>query len=242
MTYCETILINKEKIPSNLDSSRLHDNGMVARKSLIRGLQSESFSGTAFQFTAFQFHAAPDLSGVLAAKASGFGRILSDAAMGALMETKKMKVLMVCLGNICRSPMAQAVLESMLGSNSAVTVDSAGCGDYHLGDPPDARARACTAARGYNLERQRARLIQPADFSDFDLILAMDRANLQWLQKHCPKGATAQIKLLMDYPRAPVDEVADPYFGAADGFEAALDTIEAGCTKLLERELLQRRT
>ena len=148
-----------------------------------------------------------------------------------------MKVLMVCLGNICRSPMAQAVLEGMLGPNATVTVDSAGCGDYHQGQAPDARARERAEARGYSMGNQRARMIQSQDFVDFDLILAMDRANLQWLQRHRPAGATAHLQRLLDYPGALVDEVTDPYFGGAAGFDRALDVIEAGCTRLIACEL-----
>lgn len=135
-----------------------------------------------------------------------------------------MRVLVVCLGNICRSPTAEAVLRHKLvqsGLGPRVEVDSAGTGSWHIGNPPDARSQRHAAARGYDLSAQRARRVAEADFHRFDFILAMDEDNLADLQRLCPEGAHAELRLFAEC------EVPDPYSGGPDGFERVLDLVEA---------------
>ncbi len=135
-----------------------------------------------------------------------------------------MKVLMVCLGNICRSPTAEAVLRAKLeaaGLAQRVVVDSAGTGNWHIGNPPDARSQRHAAKRGYDLSALRGRQVAEADFHHFDLILAMDQDNLADLQRLAPDGSShAEVRLF-----API-EVPDPYVGGAAGFERVLDLVE----------------
>jgi protein-tyrosine phosphatase len=149
-----------------------------------------------------------------------------------------LRVLMVCTGNICRSPTAEGVLRKMLGEaglHRRVEVDSAGTVDYHAGAPPDVRAQAHAAKRGYDLSRLRARKILPADFERFDLLLAMDADHVEYLRERCPAGHADRIKLLLSYaPRQPAGaEVPDPYYGAPAGFETVLDLVEEACEGLL---------
>jgi protein-tyrosine phosphatase len=147
------------------------------------------------------------------------------------------RVLMVCMGNICRSPTAEAVLRTqaaLRGMAQRVEVDSAGTHGWHAGEPPDARAQAHGARRGYDLAPLRARRVQAADFERFDLILAMDRDNLANLLELRPAAAETRVELLMRFARRhAVEEVPDPYYGAADGFERVLDLIEDACDGLL---------
>lgn len=147
------------------------------------------------------------------------------------------RVLMVCMGNICRSPTAEAVLRvqaALRGLAQRVEVDSAGTHGWHAGESPDARAQAHGARRGYDLAPLRARRVQAADFERFDLILAMDRDNLANLLELRPDGVQARVELLMRYAsRHAVDEVPDPYYGPAAGFERVLDLIEDACDGLL---------
>jgi protein-tyrosine phosphatase len=135
-----------------------------------------------------------------------------------------MKVLMVCLGNICRSPTAEAVLRAKLeaaGLAERVVVDSAGTGDWHVGSPPDARSQRHAANRGYDLSALRGRQVAEDDFHRFDLILAMDEDNLADLQRLAPESTSrAELRLFADI------EVPDPYAGGAAGFEQVLDLVE----------------
>jgi protein-tyrosine phosphatase len=150
-----------------------------------------------------------------------------------------MRVLCVCLGNICRSPTAEAVLRALAEREAPgliTTVDSAGTAAYHVGEPPDRRSIAAAHRRGYDLSPLRARRIEVADFHAFDLMLAMDRANLEALQRAAPRGARASIDLfLANAPELGVDEVPDPYYGADEGFERVLDLLESGARRLLAR-------
>jgi protein-tyrosine phosphatase len=149
------------------------------------------------------------------------------------------KILFVCLGNICRSPTAEAVLRGLAAREApelAITVDSAGTANYHPGSPPDRRSQAAARLRAYDLSPLRARQVCNADFAEFELILAMDRENLQVLEDRAPSGARGRIQLFLDYaPEQPVREVPDPYYGGTRGFEAVLDLIEAGARGLLRR-------
>ena len=150
-----------------------------------------------------------------------------------------MKILFVCLGNICRSPTAEAVMRGLAVREApelAITVDSAGTANYHPGAPPDRRAQAAARKRAYDLSQLRARQVRDADFVEFDLILAMDRNNLQELQERTPRAARAKVQLFLDYaPDQPVREVPDPYYGGSGGFETVLDLIEAAARGLLRR-------
>ena len=153
-------------------------------------------------------------------------------------------VLFVCLGNICRSPTAHGVLQHMVGARglgSLLRVDSAGTGDWHVGEPPDARTRRAAAARGYDLSALRARQVTVADFARFDHILAMDRANLAELRRLRPAGFRGELDLFLRYAtRDDVLEVPDPYHGGARGFEEVLDLVEDAAEGLLR--CLQRAT
>jgi protein-tyrosine phosphatase len=143
------------------------------------------------------------------------------------------------MGNICRSPTAEAVFRhaaSAAGLSSLVYCDSAGTHNYHIGDPPDARSIAAARRRGYDMTPLRARQVGKADFSSFDLVLAMDRQNLLWLQRLQPSSAPAQLMLYGDlHPDFAGQDVPDPYYGGAAGFERVLDMAEAVSASLLAR-------
>lgn len=132
-------------------------------------------------------------------------------------------ILCVCLGNICRSPTAQGVLQALLPD---VFVDSAGTGDWHVGDAPYGPARIAALARGYDISAQRARQVRSDDFRRFDLILAMDRNNLNDLRAMEPDDATAELSLFLAAAEGTPEDVPDPYF--TRDFEQALDLIEEG--------------
>ena len=147
-----------------------------------------------------------------------------------------MRVLFVCLGNICRSPTAEGVLRHQLqaaGLAEAVHVASAGTGDWHVGKAPDSRTCKAALARGYDLSRQRAQQVKAAHFSEYDLILAMDKSNLGNLQALRPHAASGELDLFLRRYGAALDEVPDPYYGGAEGFEQVLDLIEAACRELV---------
>jgi protein-tyrosine phosphatase len=155
----------------------------------------------------------------------------------AQKDSAAYSVLMVCMGNICRSPTAEGVLRHLVaeaGLASSVHIDSAGTLDYHVGTPPDARSQRHALRRGYDLSTQRARQVNARDFEQFDLILAMDWQNLEELQSLCPVGHAHKLRRLMEFAPAGLgDVVADPYYGGADGFETVLDHVEAGCRGLV---------
>ena len=138
---------------------------------------------------------------------------------------------MVCLGNICRSPTAEGVLRALLRQEAphlAVEVDSAGTADYHIGDAPDRRSQRAALKRGIDISSLRGRQVEPADFSRFDYILAMDEDNLRELERLRPKHARAELKLFMEYaPEAGSREVPDPYYRDAAAFEQVLDLTAA---------------
>ncbi|HXY76808.1 MAG TPA: low molecular weight protein-tyrosine-phosphatase [Steroidobacteraceae bacterium] len=148
-----------------------------------------------------------------------------------------MKILFVCLGNICRSPTTEAVLRVLAAREArelGIEVDSAGTSGYHVGSAPDARARAAAARRGYDLSAMRARIGEPGDFERFDLILAMDRENLGVLRRRAPSGAHQRLRLFLEFAEsAAVEDVPDPYYGGANGFEEVLDLVEAATRGLL---------
>jgi protein-tyrosine phosphatase len=138
------------------------------------------------------------------------------------------RILFVCSGNICRSPTAEAVLRRMVeqaGLSDQIEVDGAGTGDWHVGEPPDERAAAAAAARGIPLAGT-ARQVSAADFDDFDLIVAVDKENLELLRRIAPAGSRAELRTLADVP--------DPYYGGPDGFEHVFDVVTAACAELLD--------
>jgi protein-tyrosine phosphatase len=151
-------------------------------------------------------------------------------------------ILVVCMGNICRSPTAESVLRHKLreaGLHDVVKVDSAGTHAWHAGSPPDARSVAHAARRGYDLSDLRAREVVEADFDQFDLILAMDWDNLALLEERCPPPYRRKLGRLTEHCRlheSPV--VPDPYTGGAQGFENVLDLVEDACDGLVT--MLQR--
>ena len=147
-----------------------------------------------------------------------------------------MRILFVCLGNICRSPTAEAVLRALAAREAPelpLEVDSAGTADYHVGQPPDPRTRAAAQRRGYDLSALRARSVEAGDFERFDLILAMDRENLKALRRRAPSHAHERLRLFLEFaPDAPED-VPDPYYGGPNGFEEVLDLVETATRGLL---------
>ena len=147
-----------------------------------------------------------------------------------------MRILFVCLGNICRSPTAEGVLRHQLkaaGLQDRVEVASAGTGDWHVGKAPDARTRRAAQLRGYDLSQQRAQQVSAADFNRYDLILAMDKSNLGNLKAMQPTAAKAELDLFLRRFDGAVDEVPDPYYGGEQGFERVLDLIEHACSALV---------
>ena len=146
-------------------------------------------------------------------------------------------VLMVCMGNICRSPTAEGVLRRRVaeaGIADHVLIDSAGTHDYHVGAPPDRRSCHHAGLRGYDLTALRARQVGREDFERFDLICAMDWDNLERLGQICPAGHGSKLRRLMEFaPPGFGEEVADPYYGGSQGFETVLDHVEAACAGLL---------
>ncbi|HZV53796.1 MAG TPA: low molecular weight protein-tyrosine-phosphatase [Rhodocyclaceae bacterium] len=148
------------------------------------------------------------------------------------------KVLFVCMGNICRSPTAEGVLRvqaARAGLAGDLEIDSAGTHGYHVGAPPDVRAQKAAAKRGYNLSGLRARRVAKTDFLSYDLILAMDQDNLSLLREACPEEERHRLGLFLDYARNFAEqEVPDPYYGGPEGFERVLDLIEDASIGLIE--------
>ena len=148
------------------------------------------------------------------------------------------RILFVCMGNICRSPTAEGVTRKLLeinGMEELVEVDSAGTGDYHVGEPPDIRAQQAARRRGIELGDLRARRVARGDFAAFDLILAMDNENLQMLQRVCPEPHRQKLRLLMSYAsKFDAQEVPDPYFGGDLGFDLVLDMVEDAAQGLIQ--------
>ncbi len=146
------------------------------------------------------------------------------------------RVLFVCMGNICRSPLAQGVFENVLrreGLEDEVFVDSAGTGHWHVGSPPDERALSAASLRGLDLSAQRARQIAREDCQNFDYILTMDEENYHMVSSLC--RGSAVVRPFLDFATgSPEREVPDPYYGGPDGFEHVLDLVEEASEGLLE--------
>lgn len=153
-------------------------------------------------------------------------------------QRQLLRVLFVCMGNICRSPMAEGTFRHHVmraGLAGQIDCDSAGTHDYHVGEPPDSRAQLAASRRGYDLGSQRARQVRRSDFDEFDYVLAMDELNLRLLQRLCPSQHAHKLKLFMEFstgfaPR----EVPDPYYGGDQGFELVLDMVEQAAQELLD--------
>jgi protein-tyrosine phosphatase len=154
------------------------------------------------------------------------------------------RVLLVCMGNVCRSPTAEGVLKHYININNLsdkVEVDSAGTHGYHVGEPPDPRTQRAALSRGYNLSQMRARRVAPQDMEYFDLVLAMDRTNLDNLRRMAPPEKQDRIQLFMDYSENfEDDEVPDPFYGLGHGFDLVIDMVEdasLGLVKALRKRL-----
>jgi protein-tyrosine phosphatase len=154
------------------------------------------------------------------------------------MRGKQVGVLFVCTGNICRSPTAEGVFRKLVtdaGMSEAILADSAGTRGYHIGEPPDARAQASAADRGYDLSGLRARRVERADFQRFDLIVAMDRGHFTVLSSMAEPSAAHKLKLMMSYAGGFKDkDVPDPYYGGPQDFERVLDMLEDAARGLLD--------
>jgi len=150
-----------------------------------------------------------------------------------------MNILVVCTGNICRSPTAEAVLRKKLsdaGLGEEVRVDSAGTHGYHVGQMPDQRSAAVAIARGYDLSKIRSRQFKDDDYENFDVILAMDCGHLQALTSGKPDTARIDVMLYMEFSQNyPGESVPDPYYGGDQGFEQVLDMIEEGADTLINQ-------
>lgn len=151
--------------------------------------------------------------------------------------SRRPAVLMVCLGNICRSPLAEAALRRAAEVDGfEIEVDSAGTGDWHVGSPPDPRAQAIARAHGVEIGGMRGRQVRRADFDRFDHVVALDHDNLRVLERLRPAGARARLSLLLDHvPGRAGQPVADPYFGSAEGFETTWAEVAAGAAGLIAR-------
>lgn len=147
------------------------------------------------------------------------------------------RVLFVCLGNICRSPTAEGVFRALVeseGLTRKIEIDSAGTHAYHIGEGPDPRSQSAAASRGIDLSQLRGRRATDKDIEEFDYVLAMDRDNYANLMRITPSQLESRVGLLMDYaPARPEDEVPDPYFGGEGGFDRVLDMIEEAARGLL---------
>ena len=150
---------------------------------------------------------------------------------------EKVSILFVCMGNICRSPTAEGVFRHMAeqaGLAEFVEVDSAGTHAYHVNEPPDRRAQAAAQRRGVSMADIRARRVQAEDFERFDHIIAMDRDNLALLTEWADIQHHGKISLFLEFSSGHEDEVPDPYYGGAAGFERVLDLVEDASRGLLE--------
>ncbi len=149
------------------------------------------------------------------------------------------RILFVCTGNICRSPTAEGVLRQKLedaGLHESTLVDSAGTQGYHVGEAPDVRSINAANKRGVKLADLRARQVRPSDFTDFDLILALDHSHLAQLQRIAPKNTKARLALFLEHAGTTQEsEVPDPYYGGATGFEYVLDLIEQASDGLIAK-------
>lgn len=150
----------------------------------------------------------------------------------------QLHLLMVCLGNICRSPTAEGVMRKYIenkGMQGSIKVDSAGTGSWHIGENPDPRAVQAARARGYDIAALTARQVHREDFEHFDYIFAMDRNNLGALKEQGTPAHHPKLSLLLDHGGSAHDVVPDPYYSGKEGFDLVLDLIEDACQNLLHK-------
>ena len=150
---------------------------------------------------------------------------------------EKIRVLLVCWGNVCRSLNAHGVLDKLIKNKQLdcrLEVNCAGTGNFHLSEPPDIRAIKAAQARGYDLSRQRARQFNALDYDSFDLILAMDKSNLSDLHERCPPHLRQKLGLFLSRSQTGLEEVPDPYWSGPVGFEMVLDLAEEVCGALID--------
>ncbi|APX05659.1 MAG: low molecular weight protein-tyrosine-phosphatase [Pseudomonadota bacterium] len=146
------------------------------------------------------------------------------------------KLLVVCMGNICRSPTGEAVLRAKAKElGISVEVDSAGTIGYHAGNPPDARSMQAGKQRGYSFKGMRSRKVTIGDFDEFDMVLAADKANLADLLDICPTEHRHKVSLFLSHGDSDYDEIPDPYYGGDAGFELVLDLIEDASEVILKK-------
>jgi len=154
---------------------------------------------------------------------------------------KAIKVLFVCMGNICRSPTAHGVMQALIesrGLTGQIQIDSAGTHAYHVGEKSDPRSRALAQQKGVDMSYIRARKISINDYDEFDYILAMDEDNLELINYYAPEGYSARVDLFLSFAHQQgsvvVTEVPDPYYGGDDGFEKVFQLVQLGCEALLK--------
>jgi len=148
------------------------------------------------------------------------------------------KVLFVCMGNICRSPTAEGVFRhkvELAKLSEQISIDSAGTHAYHVGNPPDGRATDAALKRNIDLSTQRARRVKADDFIEFDYVIPMDKSNKDGLLAICPEGYEDRVHLFLDYSDCDENEVPDPYYGQGRGFEIVLNLVEGAAEGLLEQ-------
>ena len=153
-------------------------------------------------------------------------------------DATQISMLFVCMGNICRSPLAEGIFHEALadaGLLEHVTIESAGTGNWHQGDAPDPRSVETASRHGVDISAQRARQVRPEDFDRFDLILAMDRSNEATLRARAPSARHGRIFLFLDYTLGNRADVPDPYYGGEDGFENVYQVLREGCNALAAR-------
>ena len=154
------------------------------------------------------------------------------------MSQEKVRVLFVCMGNICRSPTAEGVFRHLVQQQNLshlIETDSAGTHAYHVGEPPDLRAQATATNRGVDISDLRARRVDVNDYEAFDYILAMDRDNYRMMTEQSPEHLADRIRLFLDFAELhPESEVPDPYYGGVKGFERVFDMIQAASEGLLK--------
>lgn len=154
-----------------------------------------------------------------------------------MIKNNKVGVIFICMGNICRSPTAEAVFRRYVareGLADSIHIDSAGTHDYHIGDAPDARTQRVASQRGYDMSQLRGRQVEEVDFAHFDYVLAMDEANLSILKRLRPSDTKCHLGLFLEFAEHHAErEVPDPYYGGAQGFEHVLDLVEDAANGLL---------
>ena len=155
---------------------------------------------------------------------------------GTCVNASMKKILVVCMGNICRSPTGEAVLRAKAKElGISVKIDSAGTIGYHSGKTPDPRAKSAGEARGYSFKGIRARKVKSKDFENFDMVLAADRANLADLLDICPSEHSDKVSLFLSHSNSDYEEIPDPYYGGAAGFTLVLDLIEEASEAILKK-------